>query len=133
MRWRSSQGWRPQERWQRIINTITDPQKVVIRTWMFGDGEADGPPDIRAPRRFTWDTQNQIVMAEPFMSYVVHDAVAMAGLAGRLPELYRALEHLPDRRLRHHRRGLEARHARPRLELHAHQGYDLLHPGCHPG
>jgi alpha-L-rhamnosidase len=79
----------PKDRWQRIINTITDPQKVVIRTWMFGDGEGDGPPDLRAPRRFTWDTQNQIVKAEPFMSYVVHDAVAMADLSGRLPELCR--------------------------------------------
>jgi alpha-L-rhamnosidase len=79
----------PKDRWQRIIQTITDPQKVVIRTWMFGDGEGDSPPDMRAPRRFTWDVQNQIVMAEPFMSYVVHDAVAMAGLAGRLPELSR--------------------------------------------
>jgi alpha-L-rhamnosidase len=30
------------------------------------------------------------VKAEPFMSYVVHDAVAAAGKVDRLPELYRA-------------------------------------------
>jgi alpha-L-rhamnosidase len=81
-------GLAPNDRWERIINAITDPQKCVIGTWIFSEEEPAGPPDITAPRRFTWDTQNQIVMAEPFMSYTVHDAVAMAGLAGRLPELY---------------------------------------------
>jgi hypothetical protein len=34
--------------------------------------------------------QAQIVKAEPFMSYVVHDAVAQAGMADRLPDLYRS-------------------------------------------
>jgi len=28
-----------------------------------------------------WDAEQQIVLAEPFMSYVVHDAVALAGRA----------------------------------------------------
>jgi hypothetical protein len=37
-----------------------------------------------------WDVQSEIVKAEPFMSYVVHDAVAQAGMADRLPDLYRA-------------------------------------------
>ena len=82
-------GLAPQERWQRIIDTITDPQKVVIRTWMFGETDPAGFPDMNAPRKPNWDVQNQIVLAEPFMSYVVHDAVAAAGLAGRLPELSR--------------------------------------------
>jgi hypothetical protein len=79
----------PKERWERIINTITDEDKLVIRTWVFSEDEPTGFPDPSAPRRFTWDTQNQIVMAEPFMSYTVHDAVAMAGLAGLLPKLFR--------------------------------------------
>ena len=35
-----------------------------------------------------WDTQHQIISAEPFMSYLVHDAVAMAGKADILPDLY---------------------------------------------
>ena len=34
-----------------------------------------------------WDVENAIVIAEPFMSYVVHDAVAQAGMADRLPDL----------------------------------------------
>jgi hypothetical protein len=35
-----------------------------------------------------WDVEREIVLAQPFMSYVVHDAVAVAGQAGRLPDLY---------------------------------------------
>ena len=36
-----------------------------------------------------WDAEREIVLAEPFMSYTVHDAVALAGQADRLPDLYR--------------------------------------------
>ena len=82
-------GLAPEERWERIINTVTNPQKVVIKSWVFSEDDAVGFPDLNAPRRCTWDVQNQVVLAEPFMSYVVHDAVAAAGLAGRLPELSR--------------------------------------------
>jgi alpha-L-rhamnosidase len=82
-------GLAPQSRWQRIMNRVTDPQRVSIRTWMFDADDPAGFPDMNAPRRPRWDTQEQVVLAEPFMSYVVHDAVAAAGLAGRLPELCR--------------------------------------------
>ncbi len=80
----------PKERWGRIVDAITNPDKVIIRTWMTFDGDG-GPPEggpFQENRQPTWDTLKQIVMAEPFMSYVVHDAVAMAGQADRLPDLY---------------------------------------------
>ena len=82
-------GLAPKERWQRIIRFITDPEKLVVRTWAFGGDNTDGMPDMRPGRRFTWDTDKQIVRAEPFMSYVVHDAVAEAGLADHLTTIYR--------------------------------------------
>ena len=82
-------GLAPKERWQRIIDYITDPERLVIRTWVFSEGDETGIPDRSAGRRFTWDVHTQVVRAEPFMSYVVHDAVAEAGLAGRLPALSR--------------------------------------------
>ena len=82
-------GLAPQERWQRIIRTITDPQKVVIRTWVFDEDDPTGFPDLAGPRKYKWDVHNQVVLAEPFMAYTVHDAVAEAGLAGDLPGLYR--------------------------------------------
>jgi hypothetical protein len=36
-----------------------------------------------------WDAEREIVLAEPFTSYTVHDAVALASKANRLPDLYR--------------------------------------------
>ncbi|MBN1935765.1 MAG: alpha-L-rhamnosidase N-terminal domain-containing protein [Anaerolineae bacterium] len=84
-------GLAPRERWGRIIDTITDPDKLVVRTWRMVAAAQGRPPfgltDTLAP---DWNTQTQIVKAEPFMSYVVHDAVAKAGKADRLPSLYRA-------------------------------------------
>jgi hypothetical protein len=75
-------GLAPQERWGRIIETITDPAKLVIYTFQMSGG-----PFAR-DRKPGWDVQTQIVRAEPFMSYVVHDAVALAGQAERLLDLY---------------------------------------------
>ncbi len=75
-------GLAPRERWGRIVDTITDPAKVVIYTWQMGGGL------FGANRKPGWDVQKQIVRAEPFMSYVVHDAVATTGKAERLLDLY---------------------------------------------
>jgi hypothetical protein len=38
-------------------------------------------------QRIDWDADRQIVLAEPFFSYAVHDAVAKAGHAARLIDL----------------------------------------------
>jgi alpha-L-rhamnosidase len=86
-------GLAPKERWARIIETITDPRKLVVRSWT---GGADGDysqekiqKQMQGIYETDWDAENQVVIAEPFMSYVVHDAVALAGKANLLPELYR--------------------------------------------
>ncbi|MCA9837484.1 MAG: alpha-L-rhamnosidase N-terminal domain-containing protein [Trueperaceae bacterium] len=95
----------PKERWQRIIETITDEKRLVVRSWMFQNGDEpevkDAPPGFiqMATSRFAinWDAEKEIVIAEPFMSYVVHDAVAKAGKADILPQLYkRWLDFLVD-------------------------------------
>jgi hypothetical protein len=75
-------GLAPQERWGRIIKTITDPAKLVIYTWQMSGGMSG------QGRKPGWDVQTQIVRAEPFMSYLVHDAVAAAGKADQLVEIY---------------------------------------------
>lgn len=98
-------GLAPTERRQRIIATITDPARLVVRSWMFPRKNEVTPEEHQAHRRrvmlgglvANWDVETQIVSAEPFMSYVVHDAVAQAGMAERLPALYkRWLEFLVD-------------------------------------
>jgi hypothetical protein len=83
----------PRERWARIIDTITDANKLVVRSWT-GGGSGDYEFE-RIQKQFQgiyepdWDVQNEIVIGQPFISYTVHDAVAKAGLADRLPALYR--------------------------------------------
>jgi hypothetical protein len=87
----------PQERWQRIIETITAADRLVVRSWAHPQHRDTSPESMRTHMaKMTlggfepdWDVETEIVIAEPFMSYVVHDAVAQAGLADRLPELYR--------------------------------------------
>jgi len=63
----------------------------VVRSWSGGDGEyvaekmAKTFQGIYEP---DWNVKTEIVIVQPFMSYVVHDAVAQAGLAERLPQLF---------------------------------------------
>jgi alpha-L-rhamnosidase len=87
-------GLAPKERWERIIAAITDENRLVVRSWMF-PGAGATPEKAGASFRQMilgglspdWDVETEIVRAEPFMSYVVHDAVAMAGHAGKLPDM----------------------------------------------
>lgn len=86
-------GLAPQARWARIIETITDARRLVVRSWTGGESGDYSPEKIH--KQFMgiyeadWDVENQIVIGEPFISYLVHDAVAAAGLADKLPDLYR--------------------------------------------
>ncbi len=86
-------GLAPQDRWARITETITDPGRLVVRSWI---GGADGGYDMdkiveqsRGIYRVDWDADREIVRAQPFFSYVVHDAIAAAGQAHLLPDLLR--------------------------------------------
>ncbi|MCS7222813.1 MAG: family 78 glycoside hydrolase catalytic domain [Anaerolineae bacterium] len=83
----------PRERWSRIIEAITDPKRLVEATWIGGANDEEVrqkfEKQIRGIYEPDWDVENQIVLAQPFMQYVVHDAVALAGQADRLPQLYR--------------------------------------------
>jgi len=85
-------GLAPQERWGRIVDTITDVEQLVVRSWT-GGGEGEYALEkiqkqFRGIYDIDWDAERQIVLAEPFMSYTVHDAVVLAGRADRLPDLY---------------------------------------------
>ena len=85
-------GLAPKERWSRIIDAITDPDKLVVRSWTGGEDGDYSPEKIQKQTQGIyepdWDVETQVVIAEPFMNYVVHDAVALAGRADLLPELY---------------------------------------------
>lgn len=85
-------GLAPEVRWARIIDTITDPARLVVRSWIGGSqGEYSHEKtqkQIQGRYEIDWDAEHEIVVAEPFMSYAVHDAVVQAGKADRLPDLY---------------------------------------------
>ncbi|KPV54222.1 hypothetical protein SE17_05105 [Kouleothrix aurantiaca] len=86
-------GLAPQDHWLRIVETITDRARLVVRSWMgTGTGEQSmekWQQQVREGRyQIDWDVEREIVLAEPFMSYVVHDAVAQVGRADLLPKLY---------------------------------------------
>jgi hypothetical protein len=86
-------GLAPEERGGRIVDVITDPERLVVRSWTGGDeGEyalEKMQRQFRGIYEVDWDAERHIVPAEPFMSYTVHDAVTLAGKADRLPNLYR--------------------------------------------
>lgn len=82
-----------EERWPRIIEAITNQDTLVVASWTGNpDGEygmekiAKQMQGIYEP---DWDVENQVVIAQPFMSYVVHDAVAKAGMADLLTKLHK--------------------------------------------
>lgn len=86
-------GLAPTARWNRIVEVITDDSRVVTRSWI---GGADGGYDMQkiidqaaGIYRIDWDAEQEIVRAEPFFSYVVHDAVARSGGEAVLPGLLR--------------------------------------------
>jgi alpha-L-rhamnosidase len=86
-------GLAPAERRVGIVDVITDAARLVVRSWI---GGADGGYDMtkivehsQGIYRIDWNVNKEIVLAEPFFSYVVHDAVATAGEADRLPDLLR--------------------------------------------
>jgi alpha-L-rhamnosidase len=72
---------------------ITDTDRLVVRSWIGGeDGGYDTTKIVEQSQgiyRIDWDADREVVLAEPFFSYVVHDAVASAGRADRLPGLLR--------------------------------------------
>jgi alpha-L-rhamnosidase len=83
----------PHGRWKRIIDAITDPDALVVRSWIGSDeggyDDTKMAEQAQGVQRIDWDADREIVLAEPFFSYVVHDAVALAGEAGLLVTLMR--------------------------------------------
>jgi alpha-L-rhamnosidase len=84
-------GLAPRERWSSLVDLMTDPQRLVVRSWI---GSETGGYDreriveqMRGIQRIDWDPEREMVIAEPFFSYAVHDAVARAGRAELLIDL----------------------------------------------
>ncbi|MBF6440218.1 alpha-L-rhamnosidase N-terminal domain-containing protein [Nocardia cyriacigeorgica] len=84
-------GLAPRGRWTSIADWITDRDRMVVRTWVGGDGGYDDEKiaeHMRGIQTLTWNPHTESVRAEPFGSYLVHDALAECG---RKADLVRAL------------------------------------------
>ncbi|MFI1705066.1 alpha-L-rhamnosidase-related protein [Streptomyces griseoruber] len=80
-------GLAPTHRHQRIIDRVMDPTRLVTRSWIGGDGGYDDRKigdELRGVRRVDWDAEEEVVRAQPFLSYLVHDAAAVAGRTAEL-------------------------------------------------
>jgi alpha-L-rhamnosidase len=83
-------GLAPRERWARVVEALTDDGRLVVRSWSGGAQDAEKvEKTMRGIYEIDWDVEREIVRAEPFMNYVVHDAVVDAGRADLLPRLHR--------------------------------------------
>ena len=89
----------PRERWARLLDVMLDDDRLVHATWSRASGDARragpgesgvaGPYLVTGPPPPWWDVERQVVRAQPFFRYVVHDAVVAAGRADLLPGLCR--------------------------------------------
>lgn len=105
-------GLVPADRQAALIGRICDPERLEYAAWLVPGRRAHldslGPDDagdmykgvaylITGPPEPWWDVEEKVVAAQPFFRYVVHQAVAEAGLADRLPALCRDWDVLVER------------------------------------
>ena len=95
-------GLAPAGRRDALVARLTDSDTLIHATFAVPDGPA-GPGTNVAPGGDAlraghpepwWDTGRQIVRAQPFFRYVVHDALVAAGRADLIPTQCREWEQL---------------------------------------
>ena len=89
----SSAGWRRSDRYDRLVEVLTNEDDLDPRDVRRADGPAEPNSELsrrRLPRERAspepwWDAERDVVRAQPFFRYVVHDALAEAGRADLIP------------------------------------------------
>ena len=84
----------PADRTARVVDRLTDRSRLLRHSWVMDpltvDGEGDGFIHLvmgyPAPE---WDAVEQMVEAQPFYRYVLHDGLARAGRADLVADLCR--------------------------------------------
>ena len=81
----------PEERRTRIRDFLLNRDAMLTRSPVQAHGsDADGAPTaaaLFAPPNPDWDVHGQVIGAQPFFRYIVHDALALLGAADRIAEL----------------------------------------------
>ncbi len=82
-------GLVPQDRLARLVQVITDEEHLIHATFAAPTGLAEPGSETELGGAYLatghpppwWDTDTQIVRAQPFFRYVIHDALVAAGRA----------------------------------------------------
>jgi hypothetical protein len=100
-------GLVPVERVARVVAALLDESRLVHATWSRAGGDArrpgpnergvGGPYLFLGPPAPWWDVEREIVIAQPFYCYVLHDALAAAGREDLIPAQCRRWEALLER------------------------------------
>ncbi|HUC06180.1 MAG TPA: alpha-L-rhamnosidase C-terminal domain-containing protein [Acidimicrobiales bacterium] len=85
----------PRARWARLVEVLTDEGALVHAAFNVPDGEASPNLGVHAGGDYLrqghpapwWDVDTQVVRAQPFFRYVVHDAIRQAGRPDLIPSL----------------------------------------------
>ena len=88
-------GLAPSLRWARLVQVMTDETTLVHAAFSRPDGPSDPGSETELGGRYLlvghpppwWDVDHQVVRAQPFFRYVVHDAIASMGRADLLPAM----------------------------------------------
>lgn len=87
-------GLAPFDRYDRIVEVLTNEDDLIHAMFGRTDGPAEPNSELpiggylrtgRQPAPW-WDTERDVVRAQPFYRYVVHDALAEAGRADLIPD-----------------------------------------------
>ncbi len=95
-------GLVPAERLSRVIEGITDRGRLIRHSFVMDrltvDGDGQGFVHLMNgyPSDPPWDVENQMVEAEPFFQYVVHEAMVAAGRADLVVESCRSWQVFVD-------------------------------------
>lgn len=98
-------GLAPRERRPRLVEVLTDESLLVHAAFNAPEGPAAPGSELQVGGDFLhghdlqpwWDVDRQVVRAQPFFRYVVHDALEQAGRADLVASLCRDWEWLLQR------------------------------------
>ena len=84
----------PAHRVARVVARLVDRDRLIRHSWVMDPLTADGAGDgfvhlVNGYPEPDWDVEEQMVAAQPFFRYVVHDGLARAGRADLVADLCR--------------------------------------------
>jgi alpha-L-rhamnosidase len=87
-------GLVPPHRIDRVVAALTDRSRLLRHSWVMDPVTVDGASDgyIHLTTGYpepSWDVEEQMIEAQPFFRYVVHDGLARAGRADLVADLCR--------------------------------------------